>query len=139
MDTAAVESFIDLFESRRLPREHWTHQAHLVAGFWYAQRLGMPDALEEIRGRIRAHNESVGTPNSDDDGYHETITRLYMLAIADHVERHRQLPFAESLQALLASPVAGRHWPFGYYSRERLLSVAARRGWLDPDLKEKIP
>jgi hypothetical protein len=139
MDTAAVEAFIALFEARRLPREHWTHQAHLVAGFWYAQRLGMPGALDEIRVRIRAHNESVGTPNSDDDGYHETITRLYMLAISDHVERHRQVPFTESLQALLSSPVAGRHWPFGYYSRERLLSVAARRAWLAPDLKETIP
>ena len=139
MDTAAVESFIALFEAGRLPREHWTHQAHLVAGFWYAQRLGMPGALEAMRVRIRAHNESVGTPNSDDDGYHETITRLYLLAIADHVERHRQLPFAESLQALLASPVSARHWPFGYYSRERLLSVAARRDWLAPDLKETIP
>lgn len=139
MDASAVESFIGLFEERRLPREHWTHQAHLVAGFWYAQRLGMPGALEEIRGRIRAHNEAVGTPNTDEDGYHETITRLYMTAIADHVARHRQLSFTESLQALLDSPIAGSHWPFGYYSRERLLSVAARRGWLAPDLKETIP
>lgn len=139
MDAAAVEAFIDLFESRQLPREHWTHQAHIVAGFWYAQRLGMPGALEAVRGRIRAHNEAVGTPNSDEDGYHETITRLYMTAIADHVDRHRHLSFSESLRALLDSPIAGKHWPFGYYSRERLLSVAARRGWLAPDLKETIP
>jgi len=139
MDFEAVESFIGLFEDRRLPREHWTHQAHLVAGFWYARRLGMPAALEEIRVRIRAHNESVGTPNSDDNGYHETITRLYVTAIADHVARHRQLPFGQSLQALLESPIGSRDWPFGYYSRERLLSVAARRGWLPPDLKETIP
>lgn len=139
MDASAVESFIDLFEARRLPREHWTHQAHLVAGFWYAQRLGMPAAMDEIRGRIRAHNESVGTPNSDDNGYHETITRLYMTAIADHVARHCQLGFGDSLQALLASPIAGHDWPFNYYSRERLLSTAARRSWLPPDMKESIP
>jgi hypothetical protein len=139
MDAAAVESFIGLFEARRLPREHWTHQAHLVAGFWYAHRLGMPAAMDEIRGRIRAHNESVGTPNSDDNGYHETITRLYMMAIADHVARHPGLTFAASLQALLASSIAGRDWPFNYYSRERLLSTAARRDWLPPDLKESIP
>ena len=139
MDFEAVESFIGLFEDRRLPREHWTHQAHLVAGFWYAQRLGMPAALDEIRRRIRAHNESVGTPNSDDNGYHETITRLYIMAIADHVARHRQMPFEQSLHALLESPIAGREWPFGYYSRERLLSVSARREWLSPDLKETIP
>lgn len=98
----------------------------------------MPAALEAIRPRIRAHNESVGTPNSDDNGYHETITRLYMTAIADHIARHRQLPFAESLSALLASPIAGKDWPFRYYSRERLLSIAARRGWVEPDMRDEI-
>ena len=27
------------FESRTLPKEEWTHQAHLTMGFWYASHL----------------------------------------------------------------------------------------------------
>ncbi|MEJ0100849.1 MAG: hypothetical protein WDO12_14540 [Pseudomonadota bacterium] len=139
MEFAEVESFIAAFEALELPRERWTHEAHLVAGHWYAWRLGMPAALDEIRGRIRAHNESVGTTNTDSSGYHESITRLYMLVIDDHIARHSGMPFAASLRALLASPVAARDWPFTYYSRERLLSVDARRDWVPPDLHEEIP
>jgi hypothetical protein len=39
------------------------------------------------------------------------------------------------MNGLLASRYATRSYPFEFYSRERLLSVAARRAWLDPDLK----
>jgi len=41
----------------------------------------------------------------------------------------------ESFGRLLASPVADRAWPLSFYSRERLFSVAARREWVEPDLR----
>lgn len=135
MDYPEAEAFIGRFEALHLPREHWTHEAHLIAGFWYAWRLPMPAALDEVRTRIRAHNEAVGTANTDTGGYHESITRLYMHAIASHVAAHRALGFEESLRQLLASPIAARDWPLRHYSSERLFSVAARRGWVEPDLR----
>ena len=88
-----------------------------------------------IRGNIRRHNESVGTPNTDTGGYHESITRLYLMAIEQHIRAHRAVSFAASLQALLDSELGKSSWPLTYYSRERLFSVAARRGWLEPDLQ----
>jgi hypothetical protein len=130
----SVQGFIELFESRRLPRESWTHAAHLVAGCWYAWHLPMPMALDEIRVRIRAHNESVGTANTDSSGYHESITRLYMQVIAAHVTQHRAAGFDEALHLLLASPIAERDWLFTHYTRETLFSVLARREWVAPDL-----
>jgi hypothetical protein len=130
----SIQEFIRLFEARQLPRERWTHEAHLVAGCWYAWQLPMPMALDEIRVRIRAHNESVGTANTDSSGYHESITRLYMQAIAAHVARHREAGFEQALQLLLASPLAARDWLFSHYTRETLFSVPARRDWIEPDL-----
>jgi hypothetical protein len=132
---AEVESFIREFEACRLPKRRWTHQAHLVAGFWYLSRYGMPEALDTVRRRIRSHNESVGTANTDHSGYHETITRLYMAAIAAHIEQHGDMPFERSLAALLASPLGSSDWPLNYYSRERLFSIEARRHWVEPDLR----
>ena len=37
--------------------------------------------------------------------------------------------------ALLTSEMAPRDWPLRFYSRERLFSLEARRGWVEPDLQ----
>jgi hypothetical protein len=132
---AEIESFIREFESCRLPKSRWTHRAHLVVGFWYLSRYPMPEALDIVRRRIRSHNESVGTPNTDDSGYHESITRLYLAAIAAHIERHSHMSFERSLATLLASPLGSSDWPLNYYTRDLLFSVQARRHWVKPDLR----
>ena len=44
-------------------------------------------------------------------------------------------PLCEILEALLVSPLGDSKWLLEYWSRERLFSVEARRGWLPPDLK----
>ena len=68
---AGIAAFIDDFEARRLQKSRWTHQAHLLVGLWYLSRHEPAEALAMVRERIRAHNESVGTPNTDRSGYHE--------------------------------------------------------------------
>lgn len=130
-----VAAFIAEFEGCRLSKLQWTHQAHLTAGFWYMSQLGATEALQVIRGNIRRHNESVGTANTDTGGYHESITRLYLAAIEQHIRAHPDVSFEVSLQALLDSELGKSSWPLTYYSRERLFSVAARRGWVEPDLQ----
>jgi hypothetical protein len=135
-----IVDFIQDFEACRLPKARWTHEAHLTAGFWYLDKHAPSEAMDVIRGRIQRHNESVGTANTDDSGYHETITRLYLWGIDQHRARHRDLPFEESLALLLASPLGESAWPLRYYSRDRLFSVAARRGWVEPDLQpQSVP
>jgi len=89
----------------------------------------------ELRRGISSYNEAVGTANTDSDGYHETITAFYVWAIRKFV--NEAAPGASLLvlaNDLLASRYAAGSFPFGYYSRDRLLSVTARRGWIDPDL-----
>jgi hypothetical protein len=132
---AEVESFIGEFEARRLPKQRWTHQAHLVAGFWYMSRQAMPEALDTMRQRIRNHNDAVGTPNSDSSGYHETITRLYLKGIAAHIAANQALPFERSLAVLLVSPMARKEWPLMFYSSQLLFGAQARREWVEPDLR----
>jgi len=132
---AEVASFIERFERGKVTKAEWTHQAHLVAGYWYVTRLGPEQAIEEMRARIRFHNESVGTANTDSSGYHESITRLYVHGIAAFRAQQPAANLESGLNALLASPMNSSSWPLQYYSRERLFSVEARRGWLEPDLQ----
>ena len=51
---------------------------------WHIDRYGTEEALSRLRVGIRRLNESHGTPNSDDDGYHETITRAYVQLLSQY-------------------------------------------------------
>ena len=133
---AAVLEIVDGFRTRTLPEPRWTHQAHLVVGLWHVLNLPGDAVLAALRRGITAYNLSVGTANTDTGGYHETITRFYAWAIRKFVAEARSgASLLELANALLASRYAAKRFPFEYYSRDRLLSVAARRAWLDPDLK----
>ena len=129
-----VEEFVSRLERCVVRKEEWNHEAHLIAGFWYIHSLGIELALDQMRVRIRNHNESVGTPNTDSSGYHETITRLYLNGISEHLRNHPLQDFEECLAILLASGLAKSAWPLTFYSKERLFSTQARREWVEPDL-----
>lgn len=139
LDAGDIAAFIRAFETCTLPKPRWTHPAHLLVGLWYLSKHAPDEALNIVRERIRAYNESVGTANSDDGGYHETLTRFYLDGIAAHVARHSNEPLAKSLALLLGTPLVRSDWPLTYYSRERLFSVRARQQWVEPDLRERTP
>ena len=118
-----------------LPRAEWTHEAHLAATTYLLTRR--PDIAidKELPGIIRRYNESAGGLNDDTQGYHETITRVFLhgvrlfLAEADPGE-----PLHELINELLLSPMGRRDWPLRFYSAERLFSVDARRRFVPPDV-----
>ena len=134
-----VAAFIDEFEGRRLPKARWTHEGHLVAGLWFVWHFGAAQALQKLRVRIRDHNTSVGTPNTDSSGYHETITRLYVEGIDHFCSANRDRPLEEVLVELLSSPMARREWPLSLYTSERLFSARARREWVPPEVATRGP
>lgn len=133
-DDAAVRHVGEGLLARSLPRPEWTHEAHLAACLWLLRER--PDiAIErELPGIIRAYNVSVGGVNADTQGYHETLTQLYITGVRAFLARWVEGALAELVNALLASEIGRRDWPLRFYSRERLFSVAARRGWVEPDL-----
>jgi hypothetical protein len=118
-----------------LPREEWTHEAHLAATTYLALKHPEIDLEAELRRIISSYNESVGTPNSDSEGFHETITRAYLRGIRLFLEEADSArPIHELVNELLMSPMGRRDWPLRFWSKDRLLSVEARRGWVEPDL-----
>ncbi|MGH6787596.1 MAG: hypothetical protein ACREBO_12255 [Novosphingobium sp.] len=133
-DAAAVRRVGEGLLARTLPRPEWTHEAHLASCLWLLTER--PDIVPErdLPGIIRAYNESVGTVNDDTQGYHETLTQLYIRGVRGFLTRCTETGLIERVNALLASELAPRDWPLRFYSREVLFSVAARRGWIEPDL-----
>jgi hypothetical protein len=122
--------------SRTLPREEWTHEAHLAATTYLTLRHPEIDLDVELRGIIRGYNESVGGVNDDTQGYHDTITRAYLRGIRLFLEEaDTGRPIHDLVNELLMSPMGRRDWPLRFWSKERLMSVEARRAWVEPDLR----
>ena len=117
-----------------LPREAWTHEAHLGACLWLLAERPDIDVDAEIGGLIRRFNESVGGVNDDAQGYHDSITRAYVAGVRLFLSETDETGLAERVNAMLLSDVGRRDWPLRFYSRELLFSVPARRGFVEPDL-----
>ena len=121
--------------ARTLPRAEWTHEAHLAATTYLLTRRPDVDIDKELPGIIRAYNESVGGVNSDSEGYHETITRVFLHGVRLFLsEAEPGEPLHELVNELLLSPMGRRDWPLRFYSAERLFSVEARRQFVPPDI-----
>ena len=117
-----------------LPREAWTHEAHLGACLWLLSERPDIDVDAEIAGIIRRFNESVGGVNDDRQGYHDSITRAYVAGVRLFLSETAETGLAARVNALLLSDKGRRDWPLRFYSRDLLFSVAARRGFVEPDL-----
>ena len=121
--------------ARTLPRAEWTHEAHLAATTYLLTRRRDLDLDREIPGIIRRYNASVGGVNDDTQGYHETITRVFLHGVRRFLrDADGEAPLHELVNALLVSPTGRRDWPLDFYSAERLFSVEARRHFVPPDL-----
>ena len=120
---------------RTLPKAEWTHEAHLRAGLWHVAEHGAAAALELLRARIASYNESVGTANTDTSGYHETLTRFYVIVIDGFLASSDRSLDLDALAQQLIAAHGDRRLPLQHYSEPRLFSVVARRSWVEPDLR----
>jgi hypothetical protein len=118
-----------------LDRAEWTHEAHLAATTYLLLKRPDVDVDKELPGIIRRFNESVGGVNSDTEGYHETITRVFLQGVRLFLsEADTNEPLHDLVNELLLSPMGKRDWPLRFYTPGLLFSVEARRTFVKPDL-----
>ena len=132
-----VVRLVTRFEDGSLPKAEWTHQAHLAVGLWYAVHLPADQALVAVREGIRRINAEHGVATTPTGGYHETITRFYMRVICDYVAREEEKnggDWAGRVNRLLAR-YGAKDLPLRHYTKDLLMSPAARFGWVEPDLR----
>lgn len=123
------------FEMCAISAKEWTHAAHLTVGLWHVARYGREEALARMRVGIRRLNESHGGVNSATAGYHETITVAYITLLSQFLEqRNHDESLGDLLARLLDGPLAAREMLLAFYSRDLLMSTAARAEWREPDL-----
>ena len=133
--TSETGKLVERFIECTLPKAEWTHQAHLRVGLWHVVNHGPEAALPLLRERISRYNESVGTINSDSSGYHETVTAFYVKTIAATIADCGSAMAIDDLAAVVIERIGAKEYPLRFYSKARLFSVEARRGWLPPDIQ----
>ena len=132
---AQLDDLVRRFQECRVGKTEWTHAAHLCVGTWHVAHFGEAEALDRLRSGIQRLNISLGGTNTDTAGYHETITRAYVRLLGDYLQRYPHAKVVTAVQRLLAGPLAANDVLLQFYSQERLTSVAARLGPVEPDLR----
>jgi hypothetical protein len=133
---ADASQTVEQFESTTLPTWAWTHEAHLICGLSLLSRFGIENAPSAMRERVVKYNEAVGKINSDTSGYHETVTFFWLKAIWERLSVDGKINFDQAtLDALLSNiDLAYRNLFLKSYSEKLILSVEARRKYVEPDL-----
>lgn len=126
------------FLDRSLPRTEWTHKAHLRVGLWHLLRHTPEESLDRLRTGIREFDEAVGVRNTATGGYHETITRFYVMRIAQFLDGADRSRTGDELAEHLIQEIGDRELSLRHWTRERLFSPEARQAWVEPDLMPLI-
>jgi hypothetical protein len=117
---------------RTLPKRDWTHPAHIAAAVWVLNLYGdrSDDILPEL---IRAYNVATGVQNTDQEGYHHTITLASLRAVRAIVSG-LDGPLSAQTNTVLTAGYDRPDWLMRHYTKACLFSVQARRAWVEPDL-----
>ena len=130
---AALDAFVANWHAHRLTRQDWTHGAHVGVCAYFAYDYDEAATLAIMRPGIRSFNESIGGQNTATSGYHESITRLWVMAISAHL-RATTVP---SRWEASRSAVERFEEPLTLlrlcYSFDVVADTRARAEWVPPD------
>jgi hypothetical protein len=120
------------FNTAALPMRGWTHREHLRIAWLFLSRHSLDEAHVLMRVGIIRLNAVHGVVETPSRGYHDTLTRVWLVLIASlrrTTDAASSTAFIDACAGSLGKDAALRH-----YSRDRLWSVRARASFIEPDL-----
>jgi hypothetical protein len=127
----SLDRFMAAFEDGTWPSADWKHAHHLVMATCYVMMYGRDEALRRARGNIAKYNESQGGKNTEDSGYHETLTVFWIDAVADAIPPGK--PRVEAVRHVVEALAPQRDLWKKYYSFDVVNSREARAAYIRPD------
>src|SRR5919205_1588808 len=82
-------SLLRRWEDCTLPREEWTHAAHLTVALWHLLEFDWPEAVARVRSGIKRYNAAHGIVTTPTGGYHETLTLFWLRRVRSFLEDGR--------------------------------------------------
>ena len=129
----ALQRFVEGWKSGKLPKTAWTHAAHVAMAAYFAFDHAADATFAIMKTGILHHNTSVGTPNTEDNGYHETLTRFWSSEIGEFVRSRRFPSRFEAVREAVSSFGKDRDRFRLFYSFDVVRDRRARREWVAPD------
>ena len=130
---AALQHFVETWKAGKLPKSAWTHAAHVATAAYFAFDHALEATFAIMKAGILHHNTSVGTPNTEDNGYHETLTRFWAAEIGEFVCRGHFASRLDAVRAAVAAYGQNRDRYKLFYSFDVVRDRRARREWVAPD------
>jgi flavin reductase (DIM6/NTAB) family NADH-FMN oxidoreductase RutF len=132
-DSEALERFVEEWETGVLPHRCWTHTAHVAIAAYYNFAYPAEEAFQRTKSGIVHYNTCVGTPNTDDSGYHETLTRFWSEVVGEFVRSGRFESQFDAVRHAVDLLGEDRDRYRLYYSFDVVRDRRARREWVPPD------
>ena len=129
----ALDAYVADWHAGRVSRAAWTHGAHVAVCGYYAFAMHPAATYAVMKAGILAHARVNGIVHTATSGYHETLTRLWTLAIAAHVRRSGAGTRWEAACAAVERFGDDRDLPRRCYSFDVVTDVGARAAWVPPD------
>jgi len=132
---AEMEAIVKKFNNKTLPKSKWTHDAHIIIAFWHHSNYDFENALSLVKSKIKAYNETVGTANTSDAGYHETLTIFWMIVTRNFLSKHSANELIDVINQFFESNFH-KNTPLEFYDKALLFSFKARKRWINGNLKQ---
>ena len=128
----SLDCFLAAFENGTWPIADWKHGHHLVMATCYAFANGRDVALERARANIPKYNDAQGGKNTEDSGYHETLTVFWIDRVVETMPKSGSR--VDAVRHVLDALAARRDLWREYYSFDIVKSKEARARYMPPDL-----
>ncbi len=128
-----LSALLDGFENGTWPIAKWRHMHHLAVAACHIAEGNAP--MDRLRTHIRSYNERQGGRNTEDSGYHETITRFRVEVVSRYLASlPAGLPRLEIARRVVAEFASRRDMFRDYYDFDVVKSREARAKWIPPAL-----
>jgi hypothetical protein len=127
--TAASRAFDALMAEVMAHADRFGHRQHIHLTWLAVRRYGIGTATALVSDGIQRTARYAGAPQK----YHATVTRAWVTLVGHHVAASNDddfAVFADRNPDLFDKRLLARH-----YRSSTLASVAARSGWVPPDLR----
>jgi hypothetical protein len=123
----------EAFSRSTLPTTDWHHRSHVRVAWLHVARWRLDEAHVRMRVGIIRLNAFHGLEETITRGYHETLTRFWLVAVAAKVAAAG--PAADSRAFCDAHPeLLEKAYPLRFYSQACLFSANARAIFAAPDV-----
>ncbi len=129
----ALHEFVRAWELETLPKAAWTHAAHVAVAANYAFDHSAEATFDKMKAGLLRFNTAAGTANTEDSGYHETLTRFWSGLVSEFVRRPEFSSRFEAVRGAVAEFGEDSNLYRRYYSFDVLKDRRARREWIPPD------